>query len=495
MAKIEIFSNIFDVNEKIDLEISEKLSVKEVLAERNIDLSPKSELVEVYDSETDEITYEQIDAEESILKIFANGLEVDEEYQIEKTDVVIIWILPANKNWKPSVGTVISAVAGIAMIIIGGALSVWSGGTAAIIGGYLINGGFATLAGAAISYGLEVYANYHANDNKGVKDDNSEKNPSLSGSKNQPLSENAFPFVIGSPFATPFIVGSPYNEFEYDYDNQGNIIFTDSEGKLKPNILGNTQPQFLLLTAGYAPLFINNIKLNELNFSYNKNKVLVGTLTYKKDADGYLATENGTAIVNVDGEKIKGSEIGDSWNNNKTQIEISQFGENRNIYKNVVKQKNVNATLLYCYSDEYKEVASEKSITWQGGTFPTGMRTNTIKFTDGVPWKIAVGIDVPAGLYKQWNESGSIYYKKIPMNLVVQWRPYYKYVKDNEIDSKEGVDTCYSVNSSPRKITYKFKKVISEKVSEQGGGRHASGYKDKAGGNSEQTTAEELTII
>lgn len=476
MAKIELFKNIFDVSEREDYTIDKEISISSFL--KGKELIRPVQTVEVYNPKTQKTEFKSVEPETVLTKVFVNGLEETSDYIIKQTDLIVILVLPANKNWVPSTLNIVEAVVAVALIGIGSVV-------ASPIGGYLIAGGISLAATAAIDYGVGVYNAYHNESYEPHKEDASEKNPSITGSKNQPLTNESFPAVIGTPFASPRIVGSPYNEFEYDYDQQGNIIFTDEKGELKSNILGSVQPYFKLLAVGYAPLFLKDIKLGELNLSHNDNKVLVGTLTHKTDSEGNLATEDGNAIENVNGEYIQGGEIGDSWNSNKVQIEISQFGENRNIYKHVVKQHNINVPLLYCYSDEYSEVAKEKTITWQGGTFPVGLRSNPIHHTDGVPWKIAVGIDIPNGLYETWQKNGDTYYNKIPMNLVIQWRPYYRYVKEHERESEQGVKTSYNQGNFTEKILYRFKKTIYSEVKNTDGRQYKlRDIKDKNGGNS-----------
>ncbi len=415
MAEIIVLNNVFDTKDKNCYLCNEQKTIKEFLYEQNLDKKDYSLTVEIYDPETDTTYYEPLEDDESnmLVNINVNGLVKDLDYKIQPCDKIIIEILPASSsNNEDLVGGLI--ISGMFFAI--AALAIFTGGAglfgaAAITGEILAN--YGTILGfglLAAGLGATTLAMTLSSDNTSSSelssnsDDNSERNPSISGSQNQALGTNAFPLVIGDVIATPFVVGSFYTEYE-------------KNSSFDKTWLGSNQKAYLLLAVGYAPLLIKDIKLDELKIAGNPKNVLNGILSLDYGSD----------------------EIGASWKNNNPRFEISQFGQNRTIYPYTVKQKKIESTLLYCYDKQYSDIATENTITWQGGTFPTGMRNIPIYFSESVPYKISVGIKFPAGLYETWADSdGNTMYRKIPMNLVVQWRPYYKLVDKNSNATDNG---------------------------------------------------------
>lgn len=455
MAKLTLVRNVFDENDSKEYEINEPITVRKFLESIQAYEDDYSTEAEIFDPETGDTYYETIidDVEsDMIIAVFANGKSQDVDYEIQPSDAVIVEIMPANENWKPSGASILTTLAGIALI----AGSFLIPGTAMIAGTaistYMLYVGIGLCVTGAVLYGFGVYENYQNDKKTTALDDDGEENPSITGSKNQALSDSAFPAVVGKLFVTPKIVGSPYNEFEYS-----------DTSKFSKEWLGTKQPMYLLLAAGYAPLFLKDICLDQLPIATNKARVLNGMLSYPNN-DTSRIDDNGN-VVTFDGEALP-KEIGDMWSSNKCSFEISQFGKNRTLYPKVVKQQSVGASLLYCYDKDYSKVATERKITWQGGTFPCGMRTNTIYFSESVPYKVSVGIDFPSGLYESHSYSGSssdshTYYNKIPMNIVVQWRPYYKYVKENGLDSATGTETYYT---NTEETLYTLRKLYQEAV-------------------------------
>lgn len=423
MAKIIILNSVFDINDYTEYEHEGNISIKDFLYSIDADKKDYTDFVEVYDPETQETSYiEMADDTESLnIAVSVNDSTVDIDYIIKDSDRVFISILPANKD----VGMGLGIAGGLAMLAGALTLTIFGGPLnplANVIGWTLLGIGATCLVVGGIIAALD---GGDINSKKINSDDNAEKNPEIAGSKNQSLIGQAYPTVIGSVNATPFVVGSTYTELNID-ENDTSTWF------------GRAKKAFLLLAIGHAPLLIKDITLGNLPFVSNPNNVLSGKLYSSYDTQtGELLDENGNPVHfnNVASER----EIGTTWLSNKPTAEISQFGLHRTIYPYAVQQEEIkDGKLLYCYDQQYREIAEEKNlITWRGGKFPTGLRTQSIHFSSSVPYKLAVGINFPTGLYRSHNnDSGDTVYDKIPMNLVVQWRPVYKYTYEKDYDNK-----------------------------------------------------------
>lgn len=401
MAKIKLYKNIFDTKDFSEINFTNRTTIRRVLEKAKVDTKSYSGKAEVYNPETGETVY--LDIEDNIgdsvlARCMVNGVERNLDTEIYPADKVCVMIFPSDygarsvtRSVLSIVGTIAIGVAFIASLTVtaGAAMPLWI----TVLG----------IAGTALTVGSTIWGAIDNNDGlsssaKSAANDGSQNNsPSIDGSQNQVLGNNTFPLVVGKTRCTPFIIGSPYNEY-----------IRNSTTTFDETWLGTKQKQTLLLGIGYAPLFVRNIKIGNLPFINNENNVLSGLLSYK----------NG--------------EVGKTWENNHVQAEISQLGlTTKTLYPYAIKQKKVDAPLLYCYDKKYSEEATSNAITWQGGTFPTGMRTNSIYFSHSVPYKISVGLSFPYGLYMSWAKDGDYYYRKIPMNLLVQWRPLYKFQEDN----------------------------------------------------------------
>ncbi|MBO6130983.1 MAG: hypothetical protein J6P28_03345 [Treponema sp.] len=436
MAKVIVFNDIFDTRDTNVIDVEKVQTVRDVLYEGKYNVRDYGSQVEVYDPDTGETSYLAIKddgGQELNVCVKVNGLVKDLDYEIQPADAVIVEILPAASGMKTAegfLGTVFTVVGALAMTIGAGMLAAATGGTTVPLL-LMIGGGL--LVGAGTLMIMDALKFDYPDEQKAGKNLTEEQKKTLEGATNQNLVDTPFPIVVGKISVTPYTVGTQYNE----------LVYTGNGDNQYEELFGSRMRTSQLLAIGYAPLLLSDIKFDELVAAHNHNNVLVGELSYLNndpDMTGHRDTTfNGKPQV---------ADIESKWRGNKVRLEISQFGSDRKIYPFTVKQQKVDAPLLYCYDEMYKEVADEKYISWQGGSFPCGMRTNTIRFSDGVPYKIVVGIDIPGGLWAANNikDKSETRYSKIPMNLVVQWRPVYKYITDNNLDSVGYAGDVYDRN-------------------------------------------------
>lgn len=411
MAKVVFFDNVFDLNNNTYKELLTPKSVKDFLQEIDADKRNYDSMVEVYDPDTGETSYVPLEddvTQNVVITTFANGKIVPIDYVMKQSDIIEIYATPASTQEDRRGWGIGLAATGAALLLIGSIVSLFPGAQPA--GGVIM--GVGALLGIV---GTILYISNQDASSSSSSDSDADSIPSLSGSQNQNLTGNPFPVVVGKTYATPYIAGSPYVELEYSDE------FDESWFGVKTKM-------YMLLCVGYAPLAIDKILLDQLIFSKNPNNILNGILTYKRGDNNEPLDDEGNPIT-FNGNTLS-QEIESSWLTNKPRIEISQFGHNRTIYPHSVIQSSVDAVMLYCYDNEYSEVADESNlITWNGGKYPNGYRTTTIHFSESVPYKLVVGINAPGGLYREWTtSSGTTKVDKIPMNVVVQWRPHYKYI-------------------------------------------------------------------
>ena len=427
MARLILFKNIFDLSDADIIEDAEGKKISEVLSGNGLDCGTYPAMAEVYNPDTGETEMCPMldDSEDPLnLGITVNGKNSPLDYVLTRGDVAKVFVVPAKDaghTWAV-IGGVLAIVAGVALAAFTGGSSL---GLALALGVPLIMGGV-----AAIAWGLMDPK--EKNSSSGI-DYEETSQASISSSSNQ-LLEDAFPIIIGKISCKPGVVGSLYNEFIIDM------------GSMKTRF-GSRQIATELLAVGYAPVFLKDIKFGELIAVRNKNNILSGLLSHETviGSDGKkVAALNGQPIT-FDG-KESGYEVEAMWNTNRVRMEISQFGNHRTIYPFTVKQENFSVPLLYCYDEEYREVAGERNISWMGREFPTGMRNATIKFSENVPYRLSVGIDFPGGLFRTHTTSeGTQVFTKIPMNLIIQWRPVYRYASkyDENPDRVDGANEIY----------------------------------------------------
>lgn len=438
MAKVIVLNNIFDTRDTNVIDVEKAQSVRDILYEGKYDIPDYSSQVEVYDPDTGETSYLSLedDKEQGLnVCIKVNGLTKDLDYVVQPADAVVVEILPAanaGRTFENSLGNIFTVVGAIMMGAAALYITSLTGGAAIpfLAKAGLVIGGLLVAAGTLLIWDSLRDAHEETATKKTLTE---EQRKTLEGASNQNLVDMPFPVVVGKIAVTPYTVGTQYNE----------LVYTGNGDNQYEELFGSRMRTTQLLAIGYAPLLLKDIKFDELVAAHNHNNVLVGELSYLNndpEITGHVdSTFNGKPQV---------ADIESKWRGNKVRLEISQFGSDRKIYPFTVKQQKVDAPLLYCYDEDYKEVANEKYISWQGGSFPCGMRTNTIRFSDGVPYKIVVGIDIPNGLWgaNSIKDSSATRYSKIPMNLVVQWRPVYKYITDNNLDSEGYAGDVYDRN-------------------------------------------------
>lgn len=446
-----VFSNVLDVRESDLYEGKAGETVEQFLRRTSIAEKNFSSVCEVYDPQTGETSYCAIedDPSESMkVSVTVNGLPENPDYEIRETDLVVVQVFPAN-----SPGRVAEAILG-GILVVGGILLAWASGGASLAG---TKAGIGLLIGGLGASVLGTFLVYDALRDPKEKDKKSrelakDQSPTIAGAQNQ-LLEGPFPLLVGKITATPYVVGSLYNDFVIDENDHATYF-------------GSRQKATMLLAVAYSPIYVEDIRFDNLVVAKNKNHVLSGPLYHNFiEENGSKYAENPWDpghVIMFDGEKSL-YEVESMWNSNNIKFEISQFGNHRNLYPVTIKQRKVDEAVLYCYDNEYRKDADGHTITWQGGEFPTGMRSNTVKFSESVPWKISVGIEFPSGLYRQHSTTkGTSIYTKIPMNLVIQWRPVYKYVKANDFDFKGDAEDVYefSPTESPDSAAYRKKRFF-----------------------------------
>jgi|GEM_PF-4939456 len=433
MAKVIVFNDIFDTRDTNVIDVEKVQTVRDVLYEGKYNVRDYSSQVEVYDPDTGETSYLAIkdDGGQALnVCVKVNGLVKDLSYEIQPADAVVVEILPASsvsKTIEGTLGTIFTVVGGLAMAVGAAMLTVGTGGIGLAVG-LMVAGGLLVAAGTYMI--MDSLKFDYPDEQKAGKSLTEEQRKKLEGATNQNLIDMPFPVVVGKIDVTPYTVGTQYNELVYN-------------GSSWDEFFGSRMRTTQLLAIGYAPLLLKDIKFDELVSAHNNNNILNGELSYlnnDNDVPGHRpSTFNGKPQV---------ADIESKWRGNKVRMEISQFGRDRSIYPFTVKQQKVDAPLLYCYDGQYAEVANDRHISWQGASLQCGMRTNTIRFSDGIPYKVVVGIDIPGGLWEANNikEKTDTRYSKIPMNLVVQWRPVYKYISDNGLDSAGAAGDVYDRN-------------------------------------------------
>lgn len=365
------------------------------------------ETVEVYNCETDTTEYRVILNDSYKVLIFVNGNESNIEYEIKENDVISVIFIPlgsegARRGWMIAGGVILllgAAALGITAIGIA---------TGAIAGS---NAGLWATAALGVAYlGVDHIKKATQQERGESGSEESKKLPTINGAENESIIGKRYPFVMGKHLLYPYIVGNPYHETHVS--------------DLKNAKEGEKGQQFhVMYVAGYGPLRLTNLKLDNTMLAYNESSdygdrqtVLHGQLSGCDDAD--------TGTV---------GDITKAWAKNDVKVEILQAGSKitdfdlspeqkyGTIYTQSVSEKEVNANILYVYDKMLEDVAQEYRI-YKGAEIPIGYRTNSVRFSSGCPQKLQVEIDLNNGYFKTRTEGNDAYYYKVPLVLAVQWR-------------------------------------------------------------------------
>ena len=405
MAIIRINKNIFS-DESQEKQVESGKTIEECLCDFNNPVFNKGS-VEVYDCETGETTYAEISDDDEYLNavIIVNGEDKGLDYVIKENDIVSVTFYPGNGDtgtiWK-NIGL---AVAGVALIAGGIALSVWSGGSLTGVGLELAKYGgmFIGLAGAGLVATSVMgfvsgdflpstiwdYLTKKLNDGSNSSGKSLKQIPNVRNAKNETIIGNTIPFVMGTQQVAPFIIGSPF------YDISGDR--------------GTVQYITLLYCVGYAPLKLTDFKLSNIYLARNQDvtsgdhdTVMHGMLRGYSDTTG---------------------DIEDKWRYNDVSLEILQKGDDYGtLYNKKIIAESINAYVLHIYDTALSE------IQYGGTELASGYRTNTVRFTQSCPYEISVELYLASGFYRTRSESSDssskVVYDTMPCWVSIQYRFY-----------------------------------------------------------------------
>lgn len=395
MALLRVYENIFE-NKFIEKGYDNNKSLLNQIEELNTKEYEKT-LIECYDSETGETYYEPMidNSSDQCVVILVNKEEVSLDVEIKENDIIEVVFLPLSSRegaiWGGIglgniAGSIIGGLIGFAV----GTLVPGIGNVVGLIVGAAIGGTIGAIAGGFV--GADLWDKAHA---KQQSLGEGESLPDVRGASNQPLVNNPYPFVIGKHLITPYIVGSPYVEYTGERGENAYI--------------------HVLYHAGYAPLKLTEFKMGDMTLAHNQE----------------FKTKQPTLLYGL----LKGCNDDDSgdilsiWKNNEVEIEILQqhslnpIGRG-NIYPNVVKDLEVNSSLMFVADGS---LTKQTSIVYKGGTYPNNFKSNTVKLTERCPKKFKIVLDIPNGLYSSHTKSdddgnSKQIYESIPLWLCVQYR-------------------------------------------------------------------------
>lgn len=403
--EVKIYNNIFeDDYTSFEYNISKPL-LDEV--EKYLDKDVyKNNLIECYDSETQETFYAPIESssESPVVLIMVNGRSVNKEYQPKEEDNISIIYLPASGDggwdWQAALtGALEGALVGLS---VGGPWGALGGAiTEFFVAGFTGNTTFGWLA-----VGLEYLFGKDEDDDKEVYNDKKQgsRRPDVRGAENQSLKGNNFPFVIGKHLVSPFVIGDPVTEYS---------------GERGENAYIRT-----LLCVGYSPLKLTDFKLGDFWLAYNRDSTDInGNILAHPTVINGLLRGYSTQIVD-DGDIL------DYWKNNDISLEIIQQDPNTNvnygtIYTEYCDDQKLDANVMYIADKALNEAAK---VTYKGISFPNKFRTNGVFFTASCPREFTITLQFPSGVYENYSKTSDKTteqkYKSLPLWLCVQWRVF-----------------------------------------------------------------------
>lgn len=242
MATVRIQKNILE--ETVDTFSVEKgTTIESIIREHTDGNVYDGTLVECYDLETGKTYFAPIENDSTSVNaiVQVNGKDATLDYKVDENDVIAIVITPAGGDIKGGWDW-LGALGGL---IVGGLVGFVYGGVPG-----MLFGAFSGFVGGGLIVGSAIETLKAMNDIKSTSGIESEKLPDVRGATNQPLLEQAYPFVIGKHLVTPFIIGSPWNEIS------GNR--------------GQTNYIHVLYAVGYAPLRLTDFKLGDMFLAHNQ---------------------------------------------------------------------------------------------------------------------------------------------------------------------------------------------------------------------------------
>ena len=411
--------------------IDSRKTIKEI-ADKEFNSDVK-ETVEVYNQKTGETHYVAESVDNSSLKYFLNDKETDSlDYVLKDGDNLVIMASPKSQEQGATAG--ITFLGGVLGVLVAGLITVASAGTLTWLG---VAAGFAI--GASIGLGVSGSIISAVFSTSSTSTSSVESIPDAAGSSNTSLIGNKYPLVLGKHLITPFIAGTPYNE----------TLTSDTYGKYTY--------VHLLLCAGYAPLKLTEFKLGDLVLAHNKdNIVTIDGVSHANLRDTVLHG----VLTGYDETDYDSGDILNRWENNDVSLEILQKGDYSDssraysdLYPQSCIQSEISATPLFVYDG-----AIESITTYKGSSFPSGYRTNTVRFSESCPTALEVEFNASNGLYRTRTETNdsntSTVYNSLPIFIAVQWRLYKDSNSPSDANKGTGWNSFDSLNGvSPVSLT------------------------------------------
>ena len=421
MAEIRYFRNPFGE----DFETKEYDFSKSLV--ENIDgfKTDVTEMVECYDTETGETYFVPLEDDEEHVIVTVNGKSVDENYEVQNNDVLIVIYAPLSmdKGGFGLVGGATGTVLGVVAIGLLSLIGALTGPVGWMVFAYVTAGLLGAVGGAFAGRSLyDSVANKSSSTT--LEDKKGEQRPDVRGAENESIAGNPYPFTIGRHLMAPRIIGDPYTEY------------TGSKGE-------NAYVR-VLYNAGYGPVKLTDFKLGDIFLAYNRTQgverpVMLNGLLYGHSQSGADA-DTGDII--------------DYWKNNDISIELIQQNPKYpvsygTLYPNKVVEQEINATPLFVCDELLDQQAQ---VVYKGASFPQNFRNNGVYFTEACPMKFTINLNAQNGLYASRSKTAkderdssktvtSTEYSPLPLWYCIQWRPYDR--GNNSSDSNGGDYTAW----------------------------------------------------
>lgn len=291
MAEIRYFRNPFGE----DYETKEYDFSKSLV--ENIDgfKTNVTEMVECYDTETEETYFVPLEDDEQHVVVTVNGKSVDENYKVQSNDLVTVVFMPLSgitnsmtKGESIFTGLMLGLAGGVVLGVLALAAGIISGGW-----GFFVIAGIGAAAGALWGYDDWKKTHYRSTT---VEDKTGEQRPDVRGAENESLAGNPYPFVIGKHLIAPKVIGDPYTEYTGDRGEDAWIR--------------------LVYQANYAPVKLTDFKLGDFMLAYNRTQGVDRRTVLNGLLKGYST------------EQADDGDIVDKWKNNEIELEIIQHNPN-----------------------------------------------------------------------------------------------------------------------------------------------------------------------